>query len=148
MTSCEEAPVLVSACLLGELTRFDGRAAPNDEVLRLSRERQVIAVCPEMLGGLPAPRPAAEIASGDGSSVLEGKAKVLRGDGADVTEPYVRGAEKVLELVQQHGVREAWLKERSPACGVTTIKRGRDVVSGQGVCAALLARAGVSLIGF
>ena len=148
LSSWAEAPVLVSACLLGEPTRFDGRSAPNEEVLRLAREREVIPVCPETLGGLSVPRSPAEIESGDGGSVLDGKARVIRCDGVDVTEAYMRGAQRVLEFARQHGAREAWLKERSPACGVKTIKRGENAVPGQGVCAALLARSGVRVIGF
>ncbi|MFJ1057095.1 2-thiouracil desulfurase family protein, partial [Bordetella bronchiseptica] len=62
--------VLVSACLLGRPVRYDGRdAATGHPVLaRWQAERRVVAVCPEVAGGLPTPRPPAEIAAGAGGA--------------------------------------------------------------------------------
>ncbi|HEY9269964.1 DUF523 domain-containing protein, partial [Achromobacter sp.] len=55
--------VLVSSCLLGNPVRYDGRSASHDNpVLAGWRdEGRVVAVCPEMAGGMPVPRPPAEI---------------------------------------------------------------------------------------
>ena len=80
--------ILVSACLLGEPVRHNGAHKRSDDQIlqRWIQEGRVVAVCPEIAGGLPVPRPAAEIAGGaDGSNVLSGDAnvfdvpKVLRG---------------------------------------------------------------------
>ena len=53
--------ILVSACLLGLACRYDGAAKPREEILALKERHELIPVCPEQLGGLPTPRPPAEI---------------------------------------------------------------------------------------
>ena len=57
--------VLVSACLLGKPVRYDGRAVPNDHAVLAGwlAAGQVVSVCPEVAGGMPIPRPPAEIAA-------------------------------------------------------------------------------------
>ena len=72
-------PVLVSACLLGEPTLWDGSFCPDDQLIQQLRDAgaEIISVCPEMMGGLPMPRPPAEPESGDGRDVLAGKAKIF-----------------------------------------------------------------------
>ena len=55
--------VLVSACLLGERVRYDGRekGVPSIRCSRAgSQKGRVVKVCPEVEGGLPVPRPPAE----------------------------------------------------------------------------------------
>ena len=47
---------LVSACLLGMNTRFDGGNNKNEKVLELAKKEILIPVCPEQLGGLSTPR--------------------------------------------------------------------------------------------
>ncbi|WP_143218550.1 DUF523 domain-containing protein, partial [Achromobacter xylosoxidans] len=49
--------VLVSSCLLGNPVRYDGRGAPHDNAVltRWRDEGRVVAVCPEMAGGMPVP---------------------------------------------------------------------------------------------
>ncbi len=118
---------LVSACLLGLRTRYDGN---SKEVAWLRRGAcRFIPVCPEQLGGLPTPRAPAEILGGDGLAVLEGRARVVNQLGEDVTPAFIRGAEEVLRLAKLYQVQGVWLKARSPSCGVTPKL---------GVCAALL----------
>ncbi len=140
--------LLISACLLGNPVRYDGQAkllnhAGLDGLLQ---QQRVIGFCPEVAGGLPIPRPAAEIRTGDGDSVLAGKAQVLTGNGEDVTGYFIAGAEQALELCRQHGIRIAVLTERSPSCGSELIYDGsfsRNTVSGSGVTSALLTQHGV-----
>ena len=103
-------------------------------------------LCPDVAGGLPTPRPPAEIPGGQGGAVLDGRLPVLTDDGADVTAAFVAGAEIALRLVQQHGLRVAVLKARSPSCGNTHNYDGHfdgTLVAGEGVTAALLKRHGV-----
>ncbi|MBO6276491.1 MAG: DUF523 domain-containing protein, partial [Pseudomonas sp.] len=111
-------------------------------------EGRVIALCPEVAGGLPTPRAAAEIPGGQGVEVLAGKAAVITTEGEDVTEAFVSGARQALALVERHGNRIAILKANSPSCGNRLTNDGsvRGVkVEGQGVTAALLTRAGVQV---
>jgi uncharacterized protein YbbK (DUF523 family) len=144
----EEGPIiLVSACLIGAETRYDGRSALAPRVLALCGERPFLGVCPERLGGLPAPRERAEIVGGAGSEVLAGKARIfLRPSGRDVTDLFLRGARQVEALVRRLAIREAYLKSRSPSCGVGTVALGAETVPGDGVTAALLRSLGVHIL--
>ena len=128
--------------------RYDGTASPSGPALEAARAGRAIPVCPEIMGGLPTPRPRAEISGGDGAAVLAGKAHVLTEDGRDVTAAFLRGAEEALRLSQLCGIQEAWLKARSPSCGVSCVYDGTfagRVRSGRGVTAALLSTAGIRL---
>ena len=141
--------VLVSRCLLGHRVRYDGGASgPYAQLAQWQAEGRVIALCPEVAGGLPTPRAAAEIPGGQGVEVLAGKAAVITTEGEDVTEAFVSGARQALALVERHGIRIAILKANSPSCGNRLTYDGsvRGVkVEGQGVTAALLTRAGVQV---
>ena len=134
---------LVSACLLGVRCRYDGRDALRPELQALLAGRTVIPVCPEQLGGLPTPRPAAQPCGGDGHDVLDGRAAVRTDDGADVTAQFRRGAEEVLKIAQLYGADEALLKARSPSCGCGRVWRDGAVQDGDGVTAAALKRKGI-----
>lgn len=141
-------PVIVSACLLGVRCRYDGGSNLRPEVAGAMRTRRLIPVCPEILGGLPIPRCPAEIAGGDGAGVLEGRARVVTRDGQDLTGAFLRGADEVLHLARLAGAAEAWLKARSPSCGVRCIHDGTfsgGMRAGPGVTAALLGREGLRL---
>lgn len=143
--------VLVSACLLGEPVRHDGgsRGVRSAVLAQWQAEGRIVACCPELAGGLAVPRPAAEIQGpGDGVAVLSGNARVQTGEGADVTGAYVAGAKRALELVRQHHIRVAVLKERSPSCGTQQIHAGHfhgQLREGMGVTAALLRQHGVAV---
>lgn len=141
--------ILVSRCLLGHRVRYDGGAhGPYDLLQQWLDEGRVVALCPEVAGGLPTPRPPAEIAGGQGAQVLDGRLPVLTIDGADVTSAFVAGAQQALALVHEHGIRLALLKARSPSCGNLESYDGSFSgvrVAGEGVTAALLRRAGVQV---
>ena len=135
---------LVSKCLLGEKCRWDGNLLQRN-VLRNAGEYRLLPICPDMDGGLPCPRPAAEINSGDGFSVLDGKSRVVDSFDRDVTDNLLRGAQKALNLALMKGIEIAFLKEKSPSCGVGQIYISGDLTSGIGVTAALLTRHGIKL---
>ena len=138
--------VLVSECLLGVNCRYDGDNSMREELIEKLKDCAIIPVCPEQLGGLTTPRPPAQINDGSGADVLEGNSQVLRiEDSVDVTAQYVNGAKAALYLAQLFGAKEAYLKEKSPACGVFYIKRDDVKVKGSGVCAALLRAEGLIL---
>ena len=113
---------LVSACLLGLPTRYDGGHNRSAALRRICRRHRVIPVCPEQLGGLPTPRRPAEIRSGDGQAVLQGKAVVVDDAGADVTMQFLRGALAALRMAQLYRVDGAILKSGSPSCGTGDIR--------------------------
>jgi uncharacterized protein YbbK (DUF523 family) len=104
--------------------------------MRLSDDHRVIAVCPETVGGLPTPRPAAERRA-DG--------RVVADDGSDVTAAYARGAAATLELVRASGARQAVLKARSPSCGCHQVYADGVLVDGEGVTAEALRKAGIDV---
>ena len=128
---------LISACLLGLPCRYDGAARPmSEEVAQLKERATLIPVCPEVLGGLPTPRPPAEI---------RGK-RVINREGRDVTEEYLRGAREVARLVRQFGADGVFLKDKSPSCSTDGIYDGSftgTLVPGEGVTAAYLRTLGI-----
>jgi uncharacterized protein YbbK (DUF523 family) len=129
--------------------RYDGGASgPFDPLEQWVAEGRVVALCPEVAGGLSTPRPAAEIPGGQGVEVLDGSARVLTVEGEDVSAEFLSGARQALALVEQHGIRIAVLKANSPSCGNLLTYDGTFSgvkVSGEGVTAALLKRNGVKV---
>jgi uncharacterized protein YbbK (DUF523 family) len=100
-----------------------------------------LAVCPEMLGGLSAPRESAEIIGGDGMDVLKKRAVVLTASGKDVTSNYIKGARKALSIAKRYGISRAILKSKSPSCGYGRIYDGMfrgNLRKGNGVLTSLL----------
>ncbi|MBJ2200841.1 DUF523 domain-containing protein [Pseudomonas carnis] len=141
--------ILVNRCLLGHKVRYDGGASgPFDPLAAWQAEGRVVAICPEVAGGLPTPRPSAEIPGGQGIDVWEGRAQVLTAEGEDFTSAFLDGARQALALVQRHHIRIAILKANSPSCGNLLTYDGTFSgvkVSGEGVTAALLKRHGVQV---
>jgi uncharacterized protein YbbK (DUF523 family) len=134
------ARVLVSACLLGERVRWDGRDAKTSHPVldRWLAEGRVVAFCPEVAGGLTVPRPAAELI-GD---------RVKDRTGRDWTVAFERGAQQALEAAQTAGARIAVLKDGSPSCGSAFVYDGTfsgTRRAGQGRTAALLRSAGIDV---
>jgi len=153
--------VIVSACLLGVHCRYDGEAVVPEgtecclagKLLAQLCEEGIVPVCPEQWGGLPTPRSPALIVGGDivldadGYDVLAGRARVINTDGDDVTENYLRGARDVVDMAKWLGVRKAYLKSKSPSCGVGGLSDGDDGVRpGDGVAAALLMQNGIEVV--
>lgn len=130
---------LVSACLVGLCSRYDGTIKANVTCLDFLKGHTYIPICPEQLGGLPTPRPAADIINGDGFSVLRGEAFVCTKDGNDVTSLFTQGAKQVLQIAQSQTITAVCLKARSPSCAVHGCI---------GVTAALLSKHGFTLLEF
>ncbi|MQB00819.1 MAG: DUF523 domain-containing protein [Actinobacteria bacterium] len=145
----EGLPILVSACLAGCECRFDGSSNLVRTVVDLAEKGRAVLVCPEEDGGLPTPRPPAEIVGGDGHDVLAGRANVVTQSGVDVTDVYLAGARVALERAQGAGARRAILKSRSPSCGSGALYDGtftRTLRAGDGVTAALLRENGIEVL--
>ncbi|MFI6576475.1 DUF523 domain-containing protein [Nocardiopsis sp. NPDC050513] len=145
--------VLISSCLVGRKVRYDGRAKTvADEVLvRWREEGRLVPHCPEVAGGLPVPRPPAEIEPGaTAADVLAGAARILTPGGEDVTEAFVAGARSALATARARDVAVAVLKEGSPSCGGRVVYDGTFSgrrVPGEGVTARLLRDHGVAVFG-
>ena len=137
--------LIVSACLAGFDCRYDGGNCCDQKIVEMCRKGEAYPVCPEELGGMATPRPASEITLGSGEDVLFGKALVVNTCGEDVTRCFVDGACKTLKIVQELNIENAILKSHSPACGMGQIYRNKELVEGNGVCAALLLSNGVSV---
>ena len=118
-----------------------GQASPNKEVMALEASARLVAVCPEVVGGLPTPRPAAE-RSPDG--------RVQTAEGADVTSFYERGATHTgSRWPSAVGAGRAIIKARSPSCGCGRIYDGTHrhlYHDGDGVTVAALRKAGIEVI--
>ena len=140
--------ILVSACLLGEQVRYDSEILPNCPQILKDWEKLglIIPVCPEVAGGLPIPRPPAEIQSGDGKDVVQGTTKVMDINGKDVTAAFLKGAREALRLVEENRIDYVILKARSPSCGSKMTYDGSfsgSLKIGQGVTAALIESKGI-----
>ena len=110
-------------------------------MVALGSTRRLVPVCPETVGGLPTPRPAAERSADDG--------RVRTADGEDVSDAYERGARQAVRLAAATGAAAAVLKARSPSCGCRQIYDGtftRTRVDGEGVTAEALRRAGLEVV--
>lgn len=128
--------IAVSACLLGEKCRYDGKSNRSERVVALGEKVLLVPVCPEVAGGLSVPRPCAEIKD----------ARVMTQDGIDVTRQFEEGAVACLGCIQAQGCQAAVLKARSPSCGAGEIYDGsfsHSVVKGNGVFAGIVEKAGI-----
>ncbi len=140
--------VLLSACLAGLPTRYDGSHRRAGELLGALDGAGIrwVPVCPEQLGGLPTPRPACWLAGGGGPEVLEGRARVVDEHGVDRTGAFVAGARAVLGLARRLRARWAVLQDGSPSCGVHRTHRDATKVPGRGVTATCLAHEGIEVL--
>lgn len=140
---------LVSACLLGRECRYDGRHNADAVLASELAERglEPVPFCPEEHGGLGTPRPPAWIEDGDAAAVVDGNARMVTNEGRDVTEEFLAGARGALAACHAAGAHIAFLKERSPSCGVCQTHVAGRLVDGPGVTAELLARDGIEVRG-
>ena len=126
---------MVSACLAGENCKYNGGNNRNEKVLQLMEGNDCIMVCPEQMGGLPAPRIPAEIRDG----------VVTARDGRIVDMEFRRGAAKCLEIAMREKPDLIILQSRSPSCGVKQRYDGSfsgTLAEGPGVTAQLLMKNG------
>ena len=132
--------ILVSACLLGINCQYNGESDLTEKLLEFLKSKgEFIAVCPEVLGGLPTPR--------DGAEIIGDKVKTAKGK--DVTKEFLSGAEKVLKFAKENNVDLAILKAKSPSCGLGLIYDGtfsRKLIEGDGITAALLRKNGIKVM--
>lgn len=142
--------IIVSACLLGENCKYNGKNNLNEELKIFLSDKDIISVCPEVMGGLSTPRLPAEIEYGKSSEdVIVSRAKIFNNEGKDVSTEFISGAEEVLEIAKLENVEIAILKEGSPSCGSNFIYDGTFSSvkkEGMGVTAKLLTENGITVI--
>jgi uncharacterized protein YbbK (DUF523 family) len=99
-------------------------------------------MCPEVSGGLNTPRPAAEIMASSSKLIIATENQ------HDVTEAFIRGATKALELCKKHNIHIAILSESSPSCGSNTVYDGsftRTKIPGAGITTQCLRGHGIQV---
>lgn len=123
--------IAVSACLLGENCKYNGGNNYNKKLVDFVKGHEVIALCPEVLGGLATPRLPAEIVNG----------VVRQKDGKSVDDEFKKGAKEALDIAKKNKVDLVILQSRSPSCGVNNIYDGSftgKLIEGRGVFAKVL----------
>jgi len=141
--------IIVSACLAGINCKYNGGNNADDRIIELVSKGQAIPLCPEQLGGCPTPRLKTEIEKGSGAEVLDGKCRVVREDGRDMTEEFLKGAQETLKIARLLNVKKAILKSKSPSCGCSKVYDGtfsKKLIDGNGVASELLLRNGIKVI--
>ena len=131
--------IAVSACLLGENCKYNGGNNYSKKLVEFLKGKEVISICPEVLGGLPIPRKPAEIV--DGEVKLE--------NGSSVDYEFKKGAQIALDKVIDNQVDLVILQSRSPSCGVNNIYDGSfsgKLIDGKGVFAKLLEENDIDVI--
>ena len=131
--------IRVSACLLGENCKYSGGNNRDERVLAFLAGHEVIPVCPEVMGGLPTPRPPAEIVGGE----------VINCEGVSVDRQFRTGAQMALEMARREKIDLAILQSRSPSCGTKEIYDGTFTgakIPGRGVFADLLVQSGFDVM--
>lgn len=132
--------IMVSACLLGENVKYNGgnNFASNLVALLDKYSIEVIPICPEIMSGLPTPRPAAEIRQDD----------IITMTGDSVLKEFQQGANLTLQKANTENVKIAVLKEKSPSCGSHYIYDGNftnQLIEGEGLTTKLLRINGIKV---
>lgn len=131
--------ILISACLIGENCRYDGKNCLIKDLLKLTKYYDLIPFCPELLGGLKVPRKPCEIKNG----------VVITPNNKDLTERFNDGAYWASSVVKLKKIKLAILKEKSPSCGVHKIYDGTfssKLIDGSGVTTRALKKLNVEVI--
>jgi len=131
--------VAVSACLLGENCKYNVGNNYNKKLVNFVESYEVIAMCPEVLGGLAIPRPPAEIVNG----------LVRQKNGISVDNEFKKGAQKALNIIKKNKIGLVILQSRSPSCGVNNVYDGSftgKLIEGKGVFARILEENNIEVI--
>ena len=125
----EKIKLGVSACLLGENTRYDGRPKLNRYVRdTVGQWAEFVAVCPEVGIGLPVPREPIQLVGEPGRPRL-----LTRETGEELTDTMERWALERVDVLKSEDLCGFIFKARSPSCGVA----GVELLNHQGVFAPL-----------
>ncbi len=118
---------IISACLCNVNCRYDGKVVKSDLYKKLSQYFDLVLVCPEVMGGMKTPRLPSEIVCSyddiiynPNTPFLEAFAnfKILNNKGKDNTTFFISGCKMASHLAKINNCKYAFLKEKSPSCGV------------------------------
>jgi len=136
-----EQMYLISSCLVGINCRYNGTSTNIANLKKMVETGKAIALCPEVMVGLPTPRESCEIKKNP-------KKVVISESGVDFTEYFVKGAEETLRICREKNITKAILQSRSPSCGYGKIYDGNfrgKLVKGNGITADLLNKNGIEI---
>ena len=131
--------ILVSACLLGKNCKYNGGNNYNAAVAEFVKDKEVLAICPEMMAGMGCPRTPIEIVNG----------VLMDRDGNNVDVDMRKAVADAMELIRKEEIQCAVLQSRSPTCGVNQVYDGSfsgKLISGSGIFAQALKDAGCQTI--
>lgn len=123
--------ILVSACLAGVECRYNGFAYEIPQIVEMVKNGKAMPICPEILAGLPIPRPPAEQQNG----------KIILANGDDQTSDYFAGSTIALKIALLVNCKKAILKANSPTCGCGSVYDGTftgRIIQGDGIFSHML----------
>lgn len=116
----------ISACLLGIHCKYNGKHNLNLNILDYVKGKELVLICPEVMGGLGVPRVPCELQS-DG--------RIINHNQEDVTQQFILGKDISLKKLKDNQCVKVILKDGSPSCGYQTIYDGSFTnrkIDGQG----------------
>jgi len=124
---------IVSACLLGEMVRYDGKTKINEELIEALKTYEIIPFCPEdPVMGTPRER-ISVIKSGDVYKVVVDTTKVEVTTALKLQTEMMMAAHADADIVV--------LKSKSPSCGLGTTpilnNQAEEIKRGNGLAAQL-----------
>lgn len=123
--------VIISACLLGEYCRYDGKTRQEDELIKVFEDYEIIPFCPESpLFGTPRER-IHIIQIGTQNRIITDETE------KDVTEKLEK---EIYNFIKKHPhAKIIVLKSKSPSCGLGTtpiLDSDKNILSyGDGIAA-------------
>jgi uncharacterized protein YbbK (DUF523 family) len=138
--------IVISACLAGLHTRYDGSARPHPQLREMKEQAILVPVCPEILGGLGIPRSPCYFIGGDGAAVLEGRARLIDKTGIDRTSFFLRAAHETRRVLQLVSPALILFKEGSPSCGIQRVDIEGSWQRGCGVVTSALRDSNIDII--
>jgi len=110
-------PIGVSACLMGEMVRYDGAHQRSSYLCHdLKAYFDYMPLCPEMAIGLGRPRPTISLVGKEGQE----RAIIRDGKETDLTNQLTEYAEKCTPEMKH--MRGFIFKSKSPSCGMKAVK--------------------------
>jgi len=116
--------VAISACLLGDLCRYDGQTKKDSAVLELFKDYEVVPFCPEApILGTPRERISVHFS--------DQEFKVL---GDESQKDFTEGIKAQVDLLMQdhEDLEMVVLKSKSPSCGLGTtpvLNKHREIIA-------------------
>jgi uncharacterized protein YbbK (DUF523 family) len=131
--------ILISACLVGNNTKYNGGNNKHPLIDKLLEKFELIPFCPEVEGGLSVPRKPNELKEGIPYDI----------DGKNNYKPFLIGAEKAYNICLYFSIKTVILKDHSPSCGSFKIYDGsfkNKLKIGEGVTTTYLKSKGIRVI--